>query len=165
MELWKDIDGFDGLYQISNLGQVRRIYKTIPPKTLTPWITNNGYLQIDLGTRGRKSIHRLVADAFCERDLSATCVNHINGVKTDNRADNLEWVDSSKNSKHSFYQLNNKTRDNKPVLCVETGEIFISISEASRRKQLNSGNISSCCRGKHKVKSVGGYHWRFYVQE
>jgi hypothetical protein len=164
-EMWKDIDGFDGAYQVSSLGRVKRIYKTRECKILMPWLTNNGYLQIGFGSRRRSSVHRLVAEAFCEMEPGCTIVNHINGIKTDNRADNLEWVTASKNNKHSFYVLGNKARNSKPVECIETGEVFVSISEAARQKNTNSGIISNCCNGTHKSKTAGGFHWRFYVQE
>jgi hypothetical protein len=164
-EIWKDIVGFDGAYQVSNLGRVKRIYKTRDCRILVPWLTYNGYLQISLGTKMRDSVHRLVANAFCETKPGCTQVNHINGIKTDNRAENLEWVTQSKNCKHSFYDLGNKARNNKPVECIETGEVFVSISEAARQKHVNSGVLSSCCNGTHKCKTAGGFHWRFYVQE
>lgn len=165
MEIWKNIDGFDGAYQVSNLGRVRHLYKTRDCIILVPWKTYNGYSQISLGSRKRVSVHRLVAEAFCEMKPGCTQVNHINGIKTDNRAENLEWVTASKNCKHSFYDLGNKARNNKPVECIETGEVFVSISEAARQKNINSGILSSCCNGTHKSKTAGGCHWRFYVQE
>ena len=165
MEIWKDIVGFDGVYQVSNFGRVKRTYKTKDCRVLVPWLTNNGYLQISLGYKSRASVHRLVANAFCEIKPGCTQVNHINGIKTDNRAENLEWVTASKNCMHSFYDLGNKPRNNKPVECIETGEVFESISEAARQKNINSGGISNCCNGTYKHKTAGGFHWRFYVQE
>ena len=164
-EMWKDIVGFDGVYQVSNLGRVRRNFKTRDCRVLVPWLTHNGYLQLDLGSRMRVLVHRLVADAFCDAKPGCYQVNHINGIKTDNRAENLEWVTASGNCKHSFYDLGNKARRNKPVECIETREIFVSISEAARQKNINPGVLSNCCNGTHRSKSAGGLHWRFYVQE
>ena len=164
-EMWKDIDGFDGTYQVSNLGRVKRIFKTRDCRVLVPWLTYNGYLQIDLGSKMRVLVHRVVAEAFCEMKPGCTQVNHINGIKTDNRAENLEWVTANENCSHSFYVLGNKARNNKFVECIETGEVFVSISEAARQKNINSGVISNCCNGTHRSKTAGGFHWRFYVQE
>ena len=103
-EIWKDIEGFNGRYQISNTGKVKSIYKQ-KEKFLTPQKDRYGYLTIDLrkdGKSKRNKLHRLVAKAFIPNPDSLPQVNHKNGNKEDNNADNLEWCTAKENLKHAL---------------------------------------------------------------
>lgn len=99
-EIWKDIKNYEGLYKISNLGQVKSLTRNIILKTATD---KKGYLRVSLCKNCKDKyyrIHRLVLQAFIgNSDLQC---NHINGIKNDNRLENLEWVTSSENMKHSY---------------------------------------------------------------
>ena len=97
-EEWRDIPGYEGRYQVSDLGRVRGRRGMLAPQSV-----NSGYRVLHLYANGRKIklIHRLVAEAFCYRPPGATEVNHKNTCKTDNAAVNLEWCDRSTNMCHA----------------------------------------------------------------
>ena len=156
-EIWKDIPGYEGLYQASNLGQVRSLPWPQHHKEaiiLKTFKNNSGYLCLSI--LGRKMlVHRLVAMTFIQEHSEKDCVNHIDGDKTNNRVDNLEWVSSSDNMMHSTYVLMNGRRCR--VKCVETGEVFDSIREASRSMGIHFPNIVASLNG--RLKTAGGYHW------
>ena len=114
MEIWKEIKGYKGLYEASSLGRVKVLARTSRQKQgrtqtfkeriLKPINQSNGYLKVNLvkdGVQKTCLIHRVVASTFIEGDNSLT-VNHKNGIKTDNRFENLEWVSLSENHKHAF---------------------------------------------------------------
>lgn len=114
MEIWKDIPGREGVYQVSNLGRVRtldrtvrcgeRIKKHIPDKIMATR-EHAGYINVTLRIGGKTTcctIHRLVAKAFIPNPYNLPCVNHIDGNKSNNAAENLEWCGYSHNMKHAY---------------------------------------------------------------
>jgi hypothetical protein len=115
MEIWKDITGFEGRYQISSLGKVKSLAKNVvtyrggvlryPDRILKPSKSPTGYLVVALYNNGQRKdihVHKLVALAFVVNTNSKPQVNHIDGNKSNNHADNLEWVTSSENHRHAF---------------------------------------------------------------
>lgn len=103
MEVWKKIKGFEN-YEISNLGNV----KNITTNRILKKELSKGYLRVTLSCKGnvkRFQLHRLVSIIFLENIENKPCVNHINGIKTDNRVENLEWCTYSENEKHSYEVL------------------------------------------------------------
>lgn len=111
VEIWKDVVGWEGLYQVSNLGNVRsypKLNKTGKPNKMKGKVLKTtmgfSYLYVQLCRQNVKVVsnHILVAKAFCENPNSKPFVNHINGVKIDNRAVNLEWVTAKENSQHAI---------------------------------------------------------------
>lgn len=109
-EAWKKIEGFEN-YEVSNLGRIRRFYiKHI--KYRKP-VKQYGYYTITFSIGNNKfnkfQIHRIVAKAFIDNPFKKRCINHINGIKTDNRVENLEWCTHSENEKHSYKTLGKKS--------------------------------------------------------
>ena len=111
-EIWKDIEGYEGLYEVSNLGRVRSLWNG-KIKILKPWISGTGYLQITLYKDNRREnifVHKLVCEGFIPKDSDRNTVNHKNGVKTDNNINNLEWASYSENTKHAYKNGLNKNK-------------------------------------------------------
>lgn len=109
-DTWKDVEGYEGLYQVSNTGLIRSLdrfdntNKYLKGRTLRPGKKETGYLLVVLckeGHRAIRTVHRLVAAAFIPNPNNLPQVNHIDGVKTNNLASNLEWVTKSENAKHA----------------------------------------------------------------
>jgi hypothetical protein len=111
-EIWRDIKDYEGLYQVSNLGRVRSVPRILQNgmrkkgMIINPHIRSN-YVYIGLYDRVSKKnksqiVHRIVAQTFITNPLNKEQVNHINGIKTDNRVENLEWVTQQENMRHAF---------------------------------------------------------------
>lgn len=112
MEQWKDICGYEGVYQVSNLGHVRSLDRVncygrrVCGRLRRPCLNRNGYLYVNLRKGGKTRnmlIHRLVADAFIENHNNLSTVNHKNEDKQDNRADNLEWMSLTDNLRYGTH--------------------------------------------------------------
>ena len=174
MVIWKDVPHYEGLYEVSNTGQIRN---SRTGHVLKFGLNRQGYFKTYLYDKNKKrktmSVHRIVCMAFHDNSNNLPQVNHINMNKLDNSADNLEWCSQSYNIKHSFENGGreyNKRKlleaTHKEVWCcdMEGNKIkkYYSLSEASRQTGIDVSNISACCHG--RVKSVGGYKWQIALE-
>lgn len=172
-EIWKPITGFETRYEISSYGRVRSLgmdlrWGTVtrhqPGRILVPESQYGSkdptsYLQVRLcvdGKRMVKSIHRMVAEHFIPNPDNKPVVNHIDGDKTNNHVENLEWATQSENQVHAIKTGLKKTE---PVVCIETGEVFPSIMFASKKYNCSRSSISMCILG--KISSVKGLHFNY----
>ncbi len=175
-EIWKDIEGYEGLYQVSNLGRVKSLnYKrTGKEKILIYRKHKNGYIYIGLCKDGIvKSfrVHRLVAKTFISNPNNYEEVNHKDEDKSNNCVENLEWCNPKYNA--NYGNRNEKVRKKlkdykrtrehqekmiesskkvhcKKIICITTGETFDSIRDAGRKMKIHNSSITQCCRGKRK---------------
>jgi hypothetical protein len=122
--------------------------------------SDKGYKTILIRDNGRERtvfVHRLVALAFVPNPDNKPQVNHKDGNKANNRPDNLEWVTNAENMRHRCDVLDSYS-SRTPVRCIDTGEEFSSVSEASRIKKVARASIHECLRGKRKT--AGSYRWQ-----
>lgn len=175
-EVWKDIVGYEGLYQVSNLGTVKslpRVRKTYGKRTyqtkemeMRAPLSTSGHLKVCLTKNGKQRcyyVHRLVATAFLENKERYRVVNHINGNKLDNRVENLEFCTQSHNVKEAYRMGLEQKAGKKIEQCTKDMErikLWDSASEAQRSLAISASNIIHCCRG--KGKTAGGFVWRYY---
>ena len=185
IEVWSMTAASDN-HEVSNMGRVRSLphvvrcgpapgTRRVGGVTLRPFInTANGYLQVVFADRKKHSVHRLVAQVFCDGYEDGAVVNHKNGIRTDNRASNLEWVTQAQNNQHAYSSLGKKGtatgrfgadhQTSKAIVMTSIAdgveEVFGSASDAKRKyPMLDSGGISHCCAGRQK--SHKGYLFRF----
>lgn len=182
MEIWKDIKGYEGFYQVSNHGRVRSIdrYIVYPDgkpffkkgRILSQGLSVHGYYTVVLSVNSSHKnyrVNRLVADAFIPNPNKYPIVNHINEIKTDNRVDNLEWCTHLKNNTHGSRLLkssqkgrNNKVKSKSVAQMDMNGKIiavFPSTMEVQRQLGFWNGNISNCCVG--RASSYKGFKWKY----
>ena len=172
-EIWKDIEGYDGKYQVSNLGRVRSMWrnnqyknKIGTPTVLKPSIDSHGYVQVHLTKNGVPKtvlLHRLVAEAFIPNPDNLPQVNHKSEVKTENFVENLEWCDGKYNSNYGTRVDRHRAMVSKPVIQTTMDGEFIqrfdSTVDAENKCGYDSAYVSLVCNGKRK--SAYGYKFHF----
>ena len=133
-----------------------------------PITIRNGYKCIALYSKNTKRTrheytHRLVGKAFVYNPKQLPCINHKDGNKQNNSASNLEWCNKSKNNKHAYRTgLRSNGRGgghNAPIMCIETGKVFDSITQASEKCKIGRSAIQECLSGRNKTCS--GAHWKY----
>jgi hypothetical protein len=180
-EIWKPIDGYEGVYEISSLGNVRRIqyfdaaseahHKSnlfVPMKT---YVTKSGYKRIKLSKNGNEKhlvIHRLVAKAFIDNPNKYKIVNHKDLDKLNNSVDNLEWCTQKQNVQHALISLPPNSWNQNKDKAKQVGQydldgnliaIYASAREAERQTNCSQSHISNCCNGKQKKHK--GFKWGY----
>lgn len=180
-EIWKDIKGYEGLYQVSNFGKIKSIPRHGTRKNMHIISQNYnrcGYKIVNLykNAKGKtKTVHRIVAETFMKNTLNKEDINHIDGNKDNNNVTNLEWTSHKENMKHArknhLINISDKVIEQgrkigktraKKILQIEKYSIikqWNSMTEASKATGISISEISLCCN--NKKKSVGGYEWKF----
>lgn len=185
-EVWRQIKGYEGAYEISSLGRVKSL-KSDKPLIMKPKVESNGYLRISLynNKKGHSvSVHKLVAEAFLGRRPDGMQVNHIDGDKTNNKVDNLEYCTCSENIKHAYdaglkekcrehgssmFKMNEgklkayRNRISKAVvsICEATGEEreHKSVNAAARETLSDIANVSRVLKGDYR--QTNGYRFKY----
>lgn len=182
MENWKDVKGYEGFYQVSDCGRVKSLERDVycqngivhhlKEKILAPALDRDGYSLVQLCKNGKGKlmlVHRLVAMAFLPNPENKPQVNHKNEIKTDNFVENLEWCTAQYNI--NFGTRNKRMAQNrrypkfgnhpqaKPVFCVELNKTFDCITSAQKELGIDQSSITKACKG--KLKTTGGFHWRY----
>ena len=186
-EIWKDIKGFEGRYQVSNLGRIKSLsrivstgrngYRKIKECILVPRNSTNNYQKISIRIYPKRywfDVHRLVAEAFIPNPDKLPIINHKDNNPTNNRVDNLEWCNQSHNIKYAYTYGNAKPTSG----CFKKGCIphnrrkikqynknmqlinsYISIKQASDYTHIARTSINNCLS--NRSKTAGGFVWEY----
>ena len=175
-EEWRDIKGFEGLYQVSNMGRVKSLCRTVRANTcgvrllteriLSSCRSKSGYMLVVLCKEGKhinKMVHRLVAESFIPNPQNYTEVNHKDENKLNNNLNNLEWCNRVYNANYGTGISRCAKKKWKAVEMINCDGLivkrFSSAKEAERETSISRKKISLACLGKRK--DAGGYLWRF----
>lgn len=168
-EVWKDIPGYEGAYQVSNFGKVRSLDrishngKHYKGRVLKPVPDGVGYQQVFLRKESKTKrfyIHRIVATVFLANPDNKPQVNHLNETqKWNNRVDNLSWATPKENANWGTRNERSNRKRSKPVLCVELGKEYESIHSAAKMIGQRVCNIAIVLN--KPDRTAGGYHWQY----
>lgn len=179
MEIWKAVKGYEGMYEVSNRGNVRSVDRIIHLKNRWGGITDhlykgivkkphvmpNGYVMIDLNKNGkhdRRLMHRLVGEHFLEKPDGKNYINHLDGNTRNNNVDNLEWCTQSENIQYAYNNGTKTPPHQKRIGQYDMNGILVnvwcSISEASRASGASRSNIRKVIHGTRN--HAGGYKWQ-----
>jgi len=173
MEEWKDVDGYEGIYQVSSMGNIRSLDRKITQfchknyftrnmngRTIKSKTQNSGYEIVWLSKNGNVrafTVHRIALVAFTGFTPIGLDINHIDGDKRNNKIENIEWCSKSENIKHSYKNLKRESTGKK-VMCIELGIVFDSSKQASDIMNINVSGIKHVTNG--SAKTSGGYTWK-----
>ena len=175
-EIWKDIEGYEGLYQISTMGRIKSIDRYVPRKNgklqhvygriMIPFDNGRGYKQVYLCKNGKTKVHyvhRLVALHFIENPNNFLEINHKDEDKANNCADNLEWCTHKYNQNYGSKNIRAAIKNSKKVYQYDMEgnllEIFPSCISVQRKLGYKQGSISNCCLG--VIKSYKGFIFKY----
>lgn len=186
LEVWKDIEDYEGKYQVSSLGRVKSLdrivrhsgnHERIQYGKILKLILNpvSGYLQVGLYLEGKVkkcNVHRLVAETFVNNPGNKPEVNHIDENKTNNTVINLEWCTRKENENHGTKKLRKTKNTDYEFIRLKNSKVVIqydisgklikewkSIADINKQLGYSKGNISGCCNG--KLEKAYGYVWKF----
>lgn len=183
-EIWKTIDGYEGYYQVSNMGRVKTLERWaemvmkgtlckrfVPERILNPSKDSFGYLVVGLCFNAKmktNKVHRLVGAAFIPNPENKPQINHINAIKDDNRVENLEWATSKEDALHRValkLQVNKKGADNPRSIPISQFTLdgtwvrdWAAAIEVQRETGFRQSSISACVKGNYKT--AFGFIWK-----
>lgn len=173
-EIWKEIKGYEGLYQVSNLGRIKSLPKHIgnryfsKEKIMKPQLINGNRLQVRLSREGTVKnfrVHRLVAENFIKNPYNLPQVNHIDENPQNNNVNNLEWCDAKYNSNYGTRIKRISEKHKKRIISLDNSgkiEYYDSTTEAQQKNNVSRSSIIKCC--KQKQKTSLGLRW-FYLED
>lgn len=177
-EIWKDILGHEGSYQVSNLGRVRsldrecwngHVFFVKKGRVLKQKLSTSGYMRVCIGRNNDEYVHRLVAAAFHPNPDNLPQVNHKDENKLNNNANNLEWCTPLYNMHYGNAVTVREEKikrthivNMKPIINLDTGDIYESVTLAAKKIGVHYMSISNCIRG--KTKRAGGYRFAYYKE-
>lgn len=168
--IWKDVKGYEGLYQVSDTGLVKRIpsVKCKTERILQQGTQKTGYKYVNLSKNSRphtKRVHRLVAETFIPNPDNLPQINHKDENKANNNVNNLEWCSEKYNVNYGTRRKRCSITRGTTVQCVETGQTYPSARNASQHTGIYQSSISRCCNKDYGFKTAGGYHWKYVTDE
>lgn len=176
--VWKDVLGFEGLYQIGNDGEVKSLLRFEPnsgragmwykERILKPSLDKDGYPQVILHKNGKPhtyKVHRLVALIFIDNPSNLPCINHKDENKQNNSFVNLEWCDVKYNNNYNSRQIKISQKRMKPVIQTDLFGNFIarysSVTMAAKATNSGKGYIIRCCKG--DCKQYKKFKWQYEI--
>lgn len=176
-EIWKDVAEYEGLYEVSNKGNIRGVARKDPlgrnrkGRMLKPGYTSRGYLQVALSKNGKsktRTVHRLVAEAFIPNPNGLPQVNHRDEDKDNNNVENLEWCDPKYNINYGTGSERASQARSKKVKATNiiTGEV-LTFNSAKEAEKKGYHNVSAPCRGVYHTGGhlYKGHIWQYYMEE